>query len=330
MAKRALITGITGQDGSYLARLLLGQGYDVYGLTRRISAESHWRLTHLAEDLRFVSGDLTDRGSLVQALKDVYPNEIYNLAAMSFVGDSWRQAELTMDVNAGGLLRLLEAVREVYDEVSAVRIYQASSSEMFGGIPGTCPQDETTPFHPRSPYGVSKVAAHHLAVNYRESFQMHVSCGILFNHESMLRGLEFVTRKITDAVARQHLGKPQADGSNMLHLGNISAKRDWGFAGDYVEAMHRMLSQEQADDFVIATGEMHSVQEFLELAYGSLGYDWRRCVVYNDGALLRPAEVHHLCGNSTRAQTVLKWRPTLGFPELVRSMVTADLARHAS
>jgi len=330
MAKRALITGITGQDGSYLARLLLGQGYDVYGLTRRISAESHWRLTHLAEDLRFVSGDLTDRGSLVQALKDVYPNEIYNLAAMSFVGDSWRQAELTMDVNAGGLLRLLEAVREVYDEVSAVRIYQASSSEMFGGIPGTCPQDETTPFHPRSPYGVSKVAAHHLAVNYRESFQMHISCGILFNHESMLRGLEFVTRKITDAVARQHTGKRQADGGDMLRLGNISAKRDWGFAGDYVEAMHRMVLQEHADDFVIATGEMHSVQEFLELAYGSLGYDWRRCVVYNDGALLRPAEVHHLCGNSTRAQTVLKWRPTLGFPELVRSMVTADLARHAS
>jgi GDPmannose 4,6-dehydratase len=314
--RKAFITGITGQDGSYLAELLLAKGYDVHGLVRRSSSFNTWRIDHVRDQLHLHYGDLVDQNSLVRTLESVGPDEIYNLAAQSHVKVSFEMPEYTGNVTALGVLRVLDAVREL--ELPA-RVYQAGSSEMFGLVAET-PQRETTPFHPRSPYGAAKVFGHWIAVNYREGYGMHVSNGILFNHESPRRGENFVTRKITMGVAAIKRGQ-----SHELRLGNLDAKRDWGFAGDYVEAMWRMLQQDQADDYVIATGSTHSVREFCEEAFGHAGLDWRKHVVV-DPKYFRPAEVDLLLGDPTRARSALGWTPKVDFQSLVRLMVEADLA----
>src|SRR5881394_3219467 len=287
MPKRALITGISGQDGSYLAELLLSKGYEVFGVTRRLSAPNLWRIDHLLDKINLRPGDLLDQLSLIRIIADVRPHEIYNLAAMSFVPASWDQPMLTGEFNAQGVTRVLEAIRQVDP---SIRLYQASSSEMFGKV-RQVPQSELTPFYPRSPYGVSKVFAHYITVNYRESYDLFAVSGMLFNHESPRRGLEFVTRKVTEGVARIKLGR-----ADRLSLGNLDASRDWGFAGDYVHAMWLMLQQDRPDDYVVATGVSHSVQQLVETAFGHAGLDWKK-YVQTDPALLRPAEVDHLIGD---------------------------------
>jgi GDPmannose 4,6-dehydratase len=317
MAKRALITGITGQDGSYLAELLLDNGYEVYGVVRRASTTNYWRIEHLLDRIHLRPADLLDQLSLIRAIADVRPHELYNLAAMSFVPASWDEPMLTGEFNSQGVTRALEAVRHVDP---TIRFYQASSSEMFGKV-REVPQTELTPFYPRSPYGVSKVFAHYITVNYRESYDLFAVSGILFNHESPRRGLEFVTRKVTDGVARIKLGL-----ADSLRLGNLDAQRDWGFAGDYVRAMWLMLQQEKADDYVIATGHSHSVRDLVEVAFSHVGLDWQEFVRL-DPKYLRPAEVDHLIGDSTKARDALGWAPAVDFTTLVRMMVDADLAR---
>jgi GDPmannose 4,6-dehydratase len=317
VAKRALITGITGQDGSYLAELLLAEGYEVFGTIRRLSAPNTWRIEHLLDRVTLLPADLLDQLSLLKVIDDVRPQEVYNLAAMSFVPASWDQPMLTGEFNSQGVTRLLDAVRRVDP---AIRFYQASSSEMFGKV-REVPQTELTPFYPRSPYGVSKVFAHYITVNYRESYKLFAVSGMLFNHESPRRGLEFVTRKVTDGVARIKLGL-----RDKLPMGNLSAHRDWGFAGDYVRAMWLMLQQDAPDDYVIATGVSHSVEELVEVAFAHAGLDWRKHV-YTDQALIRPAEVDHLLGDSTKARQKLAWEPKVGFTQLVQMMVDADLER---
>jgi GDPmannose 4,6-dehydratase len=317
MTRRALVTGITGQDGSYLAELLLEKGYQVVGMVRRASTENFERIAHLRGRLELRQADLLDQLSLIDLLKAVRPTEIYNLAAMSFVPTSWQQPVLTAEFDAVGVTRLLEAIRLVAPDA---RFYQASSSEMFGQVRET-PQRETTPFHPRSPYGVAKVYGHYVTVNYRESYGLFACSGILFNHESPRRGREFVTRKVSDGVARIALGQ-----ATELPIGNLEARRDWGFAGDYVDAMWRMLQQPAPDDYVVATGASHSVRELLETAFGVVGIDWRSHV-REDPALLRPAEVEHLVGDATKARRVLGWTPRVGFAALVEMMVRADLDR---
>ena len=317
--KRALITGITGQDGSYLAELLLEKGYRVYGLVRRSSTVNFERIAHIQDRIELISGDLTDQGSLFSALEASSPQEVYNLGAQSFVQTSWTQPILTGDVTGLGTTRMLEAIR-AFDR--GIRFYQASSSEMFGKVQAV-PQREDTPFYPRSPYGVAKVYGHWATVNYRESFDLFAVSGILFNHESPRRGLEFVTRKVTDAVARIKHGLQRE-----LRLGNLDARRDWGFAGDYVRAMWLMLQQDQPDDFVIATGETHPVQELVEIAFERVGLEWRDHVV-QDERFMRPAEVDLLIGDPAKAKSELGWAPEVGFRELVHMMVDADLERVA-
>ncbi|OFW16054.1 MAG: GDP-mannose 4,6-dehydratase [Acidobacteria bacterium RIFCSPLOWO2_12_FULL_67_14] len=317
MAKRAVITGITGQDGSYLAELLLEKGYEVTGIVRRLSASNHWRLEHLLDRITLRPADLLDQLSLVRVIQDVRPHEFYNLAAMSFVPASWDQPMLTGEFNAQGVTRVLEAIRQVDP---TIRLYQASSSEMYGRV-REVPQTELTPFYPRSPYGVSKVFGHYITVNYRESYGIFAVSGILFNHESPRRGIEFVTRKVTDGVARIKLGL-----ADHLGLGNLDARRDWGFAGDYVRAMWLMLQQEKADDFVIATGVSRSVRELVESAFDYAGLDWKKYVRV-DPAFLRPAEVDHLIGDSGKARRVLGWEPKVTFDQLIAMMVDADLDR---
>jgi GDPmannose 4,6-dehydratase len=317
MAKRALITGITGQDGSYLAEFLLDQGYQVVGVVRRASSPNLWRIQHLLDRITIRPGDLLDQLSLIRLVDEVRPHEFYNLAAMSYVPASWDQPMLTGEFNAQGVTRALEAIRQVDP---AIRFYQASSSEMFGKV-REVPQSELTPFYPRSPYGVSKVFAHYITVNYRESYGLYAVSGMLFNHESPRRGLEFVTRKVTDGVARIKAGL-----ADTLSLGNMDAHRDWGFAGDYVRAMWMMLQQEQADDYVIATGISHSVRDLVEVAFGHVGLDCAKHVRV-DPKLLRPAEVEHLIGDATKARTVLDWKPTVDFAGLIKMMVDADLER---
>ena len=320
MAKRALITGITGQDGSYLAELLLDKGYEVVGVTRRTSAPNLWRIQHLLDRISLRPADLLDQLSLIRVLADVRPTEVYNLAAMSFVPASWDQPMLTGEFNSQGVTRVLEAVRHVDP---SIRLYQASSSEMYGKV-REVPQTEMTPFYPRSPYGVSKVFAHYITVNYRESYNIFAVSGILFNHESPRRGLEFVTRKVTDGVARIKLGL-----SDSLSLGNLDAMRDWGFAGDYVRAMWLMLQQDKPDDYVIATGVSHSVRDLVDVAFSHAGLDWEKYIRI-DPLLLRPAEVDHLIGDSTKARNVLGWKPEVDFATLVRMMLDADIARLSS
>jgi GDPmannose 4,6-dehydratase len=315
--RRALITGITGQDGSYLAELLLEKGYDVYGMVRRASTESVERIEHLLDRVTLVQADLLDQFSLVAALEESRPTELYNLAAQSFVPTSWRQPVLTAEFTAVGVTRLLEAVRTVDP---SIRFYQASSSEMFGKV-REVPQNELTPFYPRSPYGVAKAYAHFITVNYRESYGLFAVSGILFNHESPRRGLEFVTRKITDGVARIKLGV-----ADQLYLGNLDAKRDWGYAGDYVHAMWLMLRRDEPADYVVGTGIEHSVREFAELAFDHAGLDIERHVVV-DPSLLRPAEVDHLVADPSRAKAELGWQPETSLEELARLMVDADVAR---
>jgi GDPmannose 4,6-dehydratase len=317
MAKRALITGITGQDGSYLAELLLEKGYEVTGIVRRSSAPNLWRIEHLLDRIELRPGDLLDQLSVMKVMAEVRPHELYNLAAMSFVPASWDQPMLTGEFNAQGVTRVLEAIRQIDPEI---RLYQASSSEMFGKV-REVPQTELTPFYPRSPYGVSKVFAHYITVNYRESYNLFAVSGILFNHESPRRGLEFVTRKVSEGVARIKLGL-----ADSLALGNLDAQRDWGFSGDYVRAMWLMLQQSQPDDYVIATGESHSVRELVELAFDHVGLDWNRYVRL-DPKFLRPAEVDHLIGDASKARTALGWRPEVDFAGLVRMMVDADVER---
>ena len=316
MTRRALITGITGQDGSYLAELLLDRGYEVIGMARRSSTVTFERIAHIQDRLTLVSGDLLDEVSMIKLLQLHRPTELYNLAAQSFVQTSWDQAVLTGETTALGVTRVLDAVRTVDP---SIRFYQASSSEMFGKVVES-PQTETTPFYPRSPYGVAKVYGHWITVNYRESYGLHASSGMLFNHESPRRGLEFVTRKISHGVARIAHGLAET-----LSLGNLEAQRDWGFAGDYVRAMWLMLQQDEPGDYVVATGETHSVREFCELAFARAGLDYRDHVVL-DPALVRPAEVDVLTGDPARARAVLGWVPEVGFPELVSRMVDADLA----
>jgi len=311
----ALITGITGQDGSYLAELLLAKGYGVFGAVRRSSTENFARIEHLRDQVTLEQADLLDQLSLISLVERVRPDEIYNLAAQSFVPTSWHQPVLTAEFDAIGVTRVLEAVRLVNPRI---RYYQASSSEMFGKV-REVPQRESTPFYPRSPYGVAKAYGHFITVNYRESYGLFACCGILFNHESPRRGKEFVTRKISDGVARIKLGTAQE-----LRLGNLDAHRDWGFAGDYVHAMWLILQQPEPDDYVVASGEAHSVREFAELAFRHVGLDWRE-YVRTDPTLTRPAEVEHLIGDATKARTKLGWRPALSFPDLVRMMVDADL-----
>jgi GDPmannose 4,6-dehydratase len=319
-APRALITGITGQDGSYLAEFLLAKGYEVYGMVRRASTENFERIEPIRERLRLVQADLLDSMSLISVLEEVRPREVYNLAAQSFVPTSWRQPVLTAEFDAIGVTRLLEAIRLVDAQI---RFYQASSSEMFGKV-REVPQTELTPFHPRSPYGVAKVYAHYITVNYRESYGIFACSGILFNHESPRRGKEFVTRKVTEGAARIHAGR-----ASELRLGNLEAQRDWGFAGDYVEAMWLMLQQPQPDDYVVATGESHTVRELVEIAFRRVGRDWR-AHVREDSSLMRPAEVDLLVGDASKARRVLGWRPKVGFTELVEMMVDADCARYAA
>jgi GDPmannose 4,6-dehydratase len=317
--KTALITGITGQDGSYLAELLLEKGYKVYGLVRRSSTVTFERIEHIQDRLELLSADLSDQNSLFYALEASQPHEVYNLAAQSFVQTSWTQPVLTGDVTGLGVTRMLEAIR-IFDRSRNIRFYQASSSEMFGKVMEV-PQREETPFYPRSPYGVAKVYGHWATVNYRESYGMYAVSGILFNHESPRRGLEFVTRKVTDGVARIKLGL-----ADELRLGNLDAQRDWGFAGDYVRAMWLMLQQERPDDYVVATGETHTVQKLVETAFGAVGLDWREHVK-QDPRFMRPAEVDLLVGDPAKARDELGWEPQVGFDALVRMMVDADLER---
>jgi GDPmannose 4,6-dehydratase len=317
MGKRALITGITGQDGSYLAELLLAHGYEVHGIVRRASTTNYWRIEHLLDRLRLHPADLLDQLSLIRVIDAVRPQELYNLAAMSFVPSSWDQPMLTGEYNSQGVTRALEAVRQVDP---TIRFYQASSSEMYGKV-REVPQTELTPFYPRSPYGVSKVFAPYITVNYRESYGLFAVSGILFNHESPRRGLEFVTRKVTDGVARIKLGL-----SDALYLGNLDAQRDWGFAGDYVRAMWLMLQQDQADDYVVATGQSHSVRELVDVAFAHAGLDSGKYVKL-DPKFLRPAEVDHLIGDAAKARSVLGWQPDVSFEVLVKMMVDADVQR---
>ncbi len=320
MSKRAIITGITGQDGSYLAELLLEKEYEVVGVTRRLSTPNTGRIEHLLGRIELRPADLLDQLSLMKVVDEVRPHEFYNLAAMSFVPASWDQPLLTGEFNSQGVTRVLEAIRRID---TSIRLYQASSSEMYGKVRET-PQTEDTPFYPRSPYGVSKVFAHYITVNYRESYDLFAASGILFNHESPRRGLEFVTRKVTDGVARIKLGLAQH-----LSLGNLDAHRDWGFAGDYVRAMWSMLQQETPGDFVIATGVSHSVQDLVQTAFSHVGLEWQE-YVRTDPSFLRPAEVDHLIGDSSRARAELGWQPTVDFKALVTMMVDADLERHRS
>ena len=315
--RRALITGITGQDGSYLAELLLEKGYEVSGMTRRASTENVERIGHLTDRISLIQGDLLDPHSLVSALRTAEPTEVYNLAAQSFVPTSWNQPVLTAEFTAVGVTRVLEAIRTVDPDI---RFYQASSSEMFGKV-REIPQTETTPFYPRSPYGVAKVYGHHITVNYRESYGLFAVSGILFNHESPRRGLEFVTRKISDGVARIKLGL-----TDELLLGNFDAERDWGFAGDYVDAMWRMLQADEPDDYVVATRETHSVQDFFEAAFAHAGLDASQHVK-SDPAFLRPAEVDQLVGDPSKAKEQLGWEPQHSFRDLVEMMGDADLER---
>jgi GDPmannose 4,6-dehydratase len=315
MAQRALITGITGQDGSYLAELLLAKGYEVVGMVRRSSTLNFERIAHLQDRIDFVPGDLLDEVSMINIIRDHRPTEVYNLAAQSFVQTSWGQPVYTGETTALGVTRMLDAIRIADPDI---RFYQASSSEMFGKVVRV-PQDEKTPFYPRSPYGVAKLYGHWITVNYRESYGLHASSGILFNHESPRRGLEFSTRKITNGVARIKLGV-----DSELRLGNLEAQRDWGFAGDYVEAMWLMLQQPEPGDYVVSTDETHSVREFCELAFGHVGLDYTDYVV-QDERFFRPAEVDLLVGNSAKARAVLGWKPKVAFPELVQMMVDADL-----
>jgi GDPmannose 4,6-dehydratase len=320
MAKRALITGITGQDGSYLAELLLDKGYEVFGVVRRLSAPNDWRISHLRDRITLCPGDLLDQLSIIRLLDKYQPEEFYNLAAMSFVPASWDTPLLTGEFNSQGVTRVLDAIRTVNPKV---RFYQASSSEMFGKV-REIPQTEETPFYPRSPYGVSKVFGHYITVNYRESYDLFAVSGILFNHESPRRGLEFVTRKVSDGVARIKLGL-----SDSLSLGNLDAQRDWGFAGDYVNAMWLMLQQPKPDDFVIATGVSHSVRELVEIAFDRAGLDWQK-YVKTDPKFLRPAEVDQLIGDPEKARRTLGWQQKVAFRQLVEMMVDADLARLSS
>jgi GDPmannose 4,6-dehydratase len=317
MSKRAIITGITGQDGSYLAELLLSKGYEVVGTVRRASAPSYWRIQPFLDRITIKPADLLDQLSIIRLVDEVRPHELYNLAAMSFVPASWDQPMLTGEFNAQGVTRVLEAIRHVDP---SIRLYQASSSEMFGKV-REVPQTELTPFYPRSPYGVSKAFAHYITVNYRESYNLFAVSGMLFNHESPRRGLEFVTRKVTDAVARIKLGL-----TDTLRLGNLDAQRDWGFAGDYVLAMWLMLQQDVPDDYVIATGVSHSVRNLVEIAFRAAGLDWTKYVRL-DPALIRPAEVEHLIGDSSKARQQLGWTPTVEFEALIKMMVEADLQR---
>jgi GDPmannose 4,6-dehydratase len=317
MNQTALITGITGQDGSYLAEFLLEKGYRVVGMTRRSSTDSMERIEHIADRIELLQGDILDQASLVAALQAVVPDEVYNLAAMSFVPTSWNQPVLTGEFTGLGVTRMLEAIRQVQP---TVKFYQASSSEMFGKV-REVPQNELTPFHPRSPYGVAKAYGHFLTVNYRESYGMYAVSGILFNHESPRRGLEFVTRKITDGAARISLGMTKE-----LRMGNLDARRDWGFAGDYVRAMWAMLQQPEASDYVVATGIDHSVREVCKIAFERVGLDYEKFIVI-DPLMYRPAEVDQLLGDPTKAHRVLGWEPTVTFEELICMMVDADLAR---
>ncbi len=320
MSKRAIITGITGQDGSYLAELLLEQGYEVFGVVRRSSAPNLWRIEHLLGRITLKPADLLDQMSILRLIDSIAPDELYNLAAMSFVPASWDQPLLTGDFNALGITRILDAIRHVNPKI---RLYQASSSEMFGKV-REIPQTEMTPFYPRSPYGVAKVFGHYITVNYRESYNLFAVSGILFNHESPRRGLEFVTRKVSDGVARIKLGL-----ADRLALGNLDAARDWGFAGDYVRAMWLMLQQPAPDDFVIATGISHTVRDLVETAFGYVGLDWQKHVVV-DPQFIRPAEVDHLIGTADKAKKVLGWTPSVDFQQLIAMMVDADLERLAA
>ena len=316
MTRRALITGVTGQDGSYLAEFLLDKDYEVFGMVRRSSTVTFERVAHIQDRITLVPGEILDEVSIINVLRECEPDELYNLAAQSFVQTSFSQPVFTGEATALGVTRVLDAIRFVNPEI---RFYQASSSEMFGKVHES-PQTELTPFHPRSPYGVAKVYGHWITVNYRESYGLHASSGILFNHESPRRGLEFVTRKITHAAARIALGLERE-----VRLGNLDAQRDWGFAADYVRAMWLMLQQDQPDDFVIATGEAHSVRELCEVAFGRVGLHWEDHVVV-DEKFLRPAEVDVLVGDATKAHTKLDWKPEIGFPDLIEMMVDADLA----
>jgi GDPmannose 4,6-dehydratase len=315
MAGKALITGITGQDGSYLAELLLDEGYEVYGMVRRSSTEATGRIEHIKDRIKFLQADLLDQASLTKALEEAAPDEIYNLAAQSFVPTSWNQPVLTGQITGMGVTRMLEAVRQVCPNT---KFYQASSSEMFGKV-REVPQTEMTPFHPRSPYAVAKTYGHHITVNYRESYGLFTASGILFNHESPRRGLEFVTRKITDAVARIKLGM-----SDELRLGNLDSQRDWGYAGDYVRAMWLMLQHDVPENFVVATGETHSIRDFLDIAFAHVDLDWND-YVKKDPRFLRPAEVDQLIGDSSKIRKDLGWEPTVDFKGLVTMMVDADL-----
>ena len=317
MSKRAIITGITGQDGSYLAELLLEKGYEVFGVIRRSSAPNFWRIEHLLDRIQLRPGDLLDQLSIVRLIQSVKPHEFYNLAAMSFVPASWDQPMLTAEYNSQGVTRVLEAIRQVDPQI---RLYQASSSEMFGKV-REVPQTELTPFYPRSPYGVSKVFGHYITVNYRESYGIFACSGILFNHESPRRGIEFVTRKVTDGVARIKLGL-----TDTLSLGNLDAQRDWGFAGDYVRAMWMMLQQDEPDDYVISTGVAHSVRDLVDTAFAHAGLDPGKHVKL-DKAFLRPAEVEHLIGDCSKARGRLGWRPAIDFKGLIEMMVDADVKR---
>lgn len=317
MTKCALITGISGQDGSYLSDLLLAKGYKVYGLVRRSSSVNLERISHLLDQIELIPGDLLDQNSLINALHRSEPTEVYNLAAQSFVATSWSQPDLTGEFTALGVTRMLEAVRLVNPKI---RFYQASSSEMFGATPP--PQSENTPFHPRSPYAVAKAYGHFITVNYRESYKLFACSGILFNHESPRRGLEFVTRKVTNAVARIHLGL-----QNELRMGNLDARRDWGFAGDYVKAMWMMLQAETPEDYVIATGISYTVQQLIDIAFKYVGLDYRQYVSV-DPSLIRPAEVNALCGDSSKAKEKLGWEPTTSFEQMIHMMVDSDLANN--
>ena len=316
-SKKALITGITGQDGSYLAELLLQKGYSVYGMVRRSSTENFERISHIKDRIVLVQADLLDQLSLIRVLEEAQPNEVYNFAAQSFVPTSWQQPVLTAEFTALGVTRLLEAIRLVDKKI---KFYQASSSEMFGKVKET-PQNERTPFYPRSPYAIAKVYGHWITVNYRESYDLFAVSGICFNHESPRRGKEFVTRKVTYGVARIKMGLQEK-----LLLGNLDVSRDWGFAGDYVEAMWLMLQQEKTEDFVVATGESHSVKELVELAFSHAGLDWKDHVV-TDPKLIRPAEVDRLVGNASKARQKLGWRPKVTFSELIKMMVDEDIKR---
>src|SRR5262245_55400578 len=317
MAKRALITGVTGQDGSYLAELLLDKGYEVFGVVRRLSASNTWRIDHLEDRITLIQADLLDQLSLIKAVERADPHEFYTLAATSLVPASWDQPMLTGEFNSQGVTRALEAVRRVNPKI---RFYQASSSEMYGRV-RQVPQTELTPFYPRSPYGVSKAFGHYITVNYRESYDLFACSGILFNHESPRRGLEFVTRKVSDGVARIKLGL-----ADHVALGNLDACRDWGFAGDYVRAMWLMLQQDRADDYVVAMGVAHSVRDLAQEAFDHVGLDWQKYVRI-DARFMRPAEVDHLIGDSSKARRQLHWQPSIDFRGLVRSMVDADMAR---